>query len=516
GIEDSSVELAIEVVPAEPVGSFRISVEGPGISTAKNESAAPYASFGDDNGDFRGEIFSEGAYTVKATPYSGRNATGTPGSPVQISFNITKDIPAIAGFKIIDAEQDESLFGERVFTDGISISSCRLSTSTAIEIIPDGEVGSIQIQVEGPGINTTQIEHAAPFASFGDDGDDFVGRQFSEGTYRITAIAYSERDGKGVAGVPEEFILEVEPEDPPTSDFTADPDSGTAPLEVNFVATQDDPFGLDFEYFIDFGDGRSGIIGDRFTHTYSEGGAFTVTLTVTDLLSGCSSSTSQIINVAANPSSVVGFQLVDADTDQPFADITQGTMIDTYRLPHNLAIEALVSDPVGSVRMEVEGLGINTVRNQSDAPYASFGDNNGDFNGKSFGEGSYTVRATPYSKRNATGTAGIPLEISFEIVTESSFLFIGASGTEADGEFPHFNVLVNDEFVGEASTSVELGEEFFFFFDIPAGEIETVKIQFDNDLQTATEDRNLTVNLLVINEGDPFFEAIFLTPYEDL
>jgi hypothetical protein len=84
-----SSQLAIEVIPAEPVGSLKIQVTGPGLATSKNESTAPYASFGDNNGDFDGETFTVGTYTLVATPYSGRNATGIPGRPAQIQFQIT-------------------------------------------------------------------------------------------------------------------------------------------------------------------------------------------------------------------------------------------------------------------------------------------------------------------------------------------------------------------------------------------------------------------------------------------
>jgi PKD repeat protein len=501
--------LAIEALVSESVGSLRIEVKGPGINTARNQSDAPYASFGDTDGDFRGKTFSPGTYTVKATPYSGRNATGEAGTPAQIAFEITEEVPDIAGFRVIDAELSEGLFGDRTFTDGIGVNICTLPERVAIEAIPSGEVGSVHIQVEGPGISTQVIEHIAPFASFGDDDGDFVGRPFSAGTYRITATPYSQRDAKGVAGETAEFILEVEAENIPNSAFTADPDNGVAPLAVDFAAAQRDPFGYEFTYFVDFGDGRSGLVGDRFSNTYTQAGTYAVTLTVTDNGTGCSSSTSHTISVHPNFSPVAGFRLVDAHTDLPFADITQGSVIDTYRLPESLAIEALISESVGSLKIEVMGPGINTSRNQSDAPYASFGDASGDFKGMAFSEGVYTVKATPYSDRNATGEAGTPLEITFEIISEPSFLFIGARGTESAGEFPHFNVLVNGEFVGDAVASDEPGQEFFFSFDVPARQIETVAIQYDND----AEGRSLSVSLLAINEGDPLFEAIFVTPF---
>ncbi len=598
--------LAIEVLTTESVGSFKIQVTGPGLATSKNESAAPYASFGDDSGDFRGRILEAGSYTVTATPYSGRNATGTAGSPAEISFtlgeddnqppvarftatqsSITGDLTiffdasgssdedgeltgpfhfdfgdgnstisddqashtytsegeytvtltitddqgatastslvvsverypgsGISGFNIIDAEQDVSISS---WTRGWGyLASCAVPESLAIEVIPAGEVGSIKIEVEGPGISTSMIEHSAPFVSFGDEGDNILGMPFSEGTYYITATVYSGRDATGTASVPVEFELEIELTSPPSSDFTVTSTSGTAPLGVDFAAVTRDPFYFEFDYFVDFGDGRSGIIPDRFSHTYTQAGTYTVTLTVTENATGCSSSTSKTITVAPNPSPVAGFRLIDADTDQPFADITQGTEIETYRLPESLAIEALVSEPVGSLRIEVTGPGVNTARNQSDAPYSSFGDSNGDFAGMPLGEGdisyegkAFTVKATPYSGRNATGTPGIPLEITFSIVEYGTYVWIGGiTGPNVGGEYSHYNFYVNGEFQFDGdSEPIDYDDCIicdYKWTEVPISEIESVMVEFDNDLQTATEDRNLYISSIGLEPGDGF------------
>ncbi len=417
-----SSSLAIEVIPAGVVGSFKIRVVGPGLFNSKNESAPPYASFGDDNGDFRGKALGIGSYTVTATPYSGPNATGVPGTPGEISFEISETVPdlSIAGFKLVDAATEVRLFDDRIFTNRLTVNTTEIpEDNLGIEAIHSGEAGSIRVQVEGPGISTSMIEHVAPYSAFGDNGDDILGEEFSEGIYLITATAYSGRNAAGTAGAPVELTLEIESCVPPSSQFTAMPTSGKVPLEISFVADEDNP---DYNYLFDFGDGVRRVTDFSTTHTYTEVGEYTVTLTVTDLSTDCSSFSSQTIVVeeVLSPDDIA-FRLVDADTDQPIMDLTDGTQLSQASLPSSkLAIEVIPAEPVGSFNIQVTGPGLATSKNESVAPFASFGDDNGDFDGETLAVGTYTVVATPYSGPNATGISGSPAQIQFQINSDGN------------------------------------------------------------------------------------------------
>jgi len=71
---------------------------------------------------------------------------------------------------------------------------------------------------------------------------------------------------------------------PPTTNASADPDSGSPPLAVNFSSNGSfDPDAQTLTYDWDFGDGNSDT-GPNPSHTYLSGGQYTVTLTVTDSL----------------------------------------------------------------------------------------------------------------------------------------------------------------------------------------------------------------------------------------
>ncbi len=57
-------------------------------STVRVENAAPYAIGGDSGGDYWPWTLPSGAFTLTVTPYSGTNATGTPGQPLTLKFTV--------------------------------------------------------------------------------------------------------------------------------------------------------------------------------------------------------------------------------------------------------------------------------------------------------------------------------------------------------------------------------------------------------------------------------------------
>jgi len=84
----------------------------------------------------------------------------------------------------------------------------------------------------------------------------------------------------------------------PAASFTATPDSGAAPLTVQFNAgASSDPDGTIASYAWDFGDGDSAT-GATATHTYAMAGVYVALLTVTDD-EGTSDTTDRTITVTA-------------------------------------------------------------------------------------------------------------------------------------------------------------------------------------------------------------------------
>ncbi len=87
---------------------------------------------------------------------------------------------------------------------------------------------------------------------------------------------------------------------PVVDDFVADPNSGSAPLDVTFICSAHDPDGYIYVYFIDFGDGsgygwnETGI----FEHTYQQPGKYWAYCCVADNSEG--GACSQVINITVS------------------------------------------------------------------------------------------------------------------------------------------------------------------------------------------------------------------------
>jgi CubicO group peptidase (beta-lactamase class C family) len=74
------------VTSPSTVGSVRFALDG--NTNYRTETDAPYALAGDDLGDYRSWTPSVGSHTVKATPYSGADATGVTGTPLTVKFTV--------------------------------------------------------------------------------------------------------------------------------------------------------------------------------------------------------------------------------------------------------------------------------------------------------------------------------------------------------------------------------------------------------------------------------------------
>ena len=103
--------------------------------------------------------------------------------------------------------------------------------------------------------------------------------------------------------------------EPPTANLTAIPDTGAAPLTVDFDATaSQDPDGTIVSYDWDFGDGEAGL-GVTASHVYIADGMYTVALTVTDDLSAIATATTTVTVVTIGPVSSIDARVAGPSDD---------------------------------------------------------------------------------------------------------------------------------------------------------------------------------------------------------
>ncbi|MEM8967995.1 MAG: fasciclin domain-containing protein, partial [Bacteroidota bacterium] len=137
------------------------------------------------------------------------------------------------------------------------------------------------------------------------------------------------------------------------------------------------------------------------------------------------SGSTSVYSVEAPPA-VTKFVLVDAKTDQDIKEIADGETVVLADLPsRQLNVRAEV---VGQTQSIIFKLNEQNFQPQNAAPYALFGDDNGDYDddGTVFLPGSFSLMATPYTGRTGQGMMGTPLNIDFEIIESNTIVDIAA------------------------------------------------------------------------------------------
>jgi hypothetical protein len=118
---------------------------------------------------------------------------------------------------------------------------------------------------------------------------------------------------------------------------------------------------------------------------------------------------------------LTNFTLVNTDSGQDIKQLADGETIDLRTLPtRNLSIRANASSTdVSSVVLNLNGQ--QSLNNTDNAlPFTMFGDKDSSYTPwTSIAAGSYTIKATPYTGSAGTGSAGIPLAITFTVVAET-------------------------------------------------------------------------------------------------
>ncbi|MFD1141016.1 putative Ig domain-containing protein [Larkinella insperata] len=169
----------------------------------------------------------------------------------------------------------------------------------------------------------------------------------------------------------------------------------------------------------------TGTFNIRVTATDGRGGQATDDFTLT-VNSGSTTPQPQL--------AVVSYSLINATTDQPIRVLTEGEQINLATLPtRNLNIRANTNpSTVGSVVMRLTGAQTNT-RTETGAPYALYGDNNGNYHNWTPRVGSYTLTGTAYSGASGQGTAGTPYTLRFTVIDRSSARFGADNSAETAG-----------------------------------------------------------------------------------
>lgn len=184
-----TLRLDIRANTSASVESVRLSLSGAQTSS-RTESLIPYALFQDlPIGDYKGNDFVVGAYTVTGVPYSLDSAKGELGNPFDINFELVDPNLSVTAFMLVNADTNEDLF---LIEEGMMIYINDLPTvHLDIRAITTDDVESVRLSLAGA-ITTERTESLVPYALFQDlPIGNYKGSDFVLGTYAVTAVPYS-------------------------------------------------------------------------------------------------------------------------------------------------------------------------------------------------------------------------------------------------------------------------------------------------------------------------------------
>ena len=401
-------------------------------SALSNSGTAPFtvnfSSSGSNDSDgnitFYEWDFGDGSTSTQANPshtymvdgnfVSILTVTDNEGAKGTANVNITVDAPSDnAALFILNAEDDSRLY---TLTDGLQITKSDIG-ETPLGIIYNADLapGSVTFRLSGPLSQTKTEGPSAPYSLFGDIGVDIQGKVFPVGNYTLVATTTS-----GTSQTVNFSIVSGPPANVPPMVVLSGSTDGTEPFKLNFTSSgSSDSDGNIALYEWDFGDGSTSS-AENPSHTYSTGGDYNVTLTLTD--DDGATSTKGIVVTAIDPTdveTVISFTLINAVNQLELFDIQNNMSINSTEM-EDVNIKAKTNPGiVGSVKFELTGT-ISRTWVETNAPYALYGDFDGEFIPTTFTEGSYTLKATPYTLSSASGEAGQSLTVKFNVIQSTS------------------------------------------------------------------------------------------------
>lgn len=177
---------------------FIVSDSDGAVISDRVENQAPFAAFGDNNGDYYRVTAYGTGFAIDATAYSEKFAQGDEvgGSVFLASFSRSE--PVNAGLTIINADSNAQVAS---VANGQTFSLADIGSNLNLNAeFGDlgGQIGSVVFdQISGVDTTPQKIENVAPYALFGDISGDFKGQEFSAGTVSVRVRAFSGGNGSG-------------------------------------------------------------------------------------------------------------------------------------------------------------------------------------------------------------------------------------------------------------------------------------------------------------------------------
>ncbi len=190
-------------ITAQKVTKVTFNLNGP-ITHHQTERVAPYALFGDNQGDFNGRKLLSGKYTLTVTHY----INDTKGSALTVYFEVIDGF-AISGFTLVDATLDQPV-GTLSEGDVIDLSLLKGNKFSVRADTQPMHLDKVVLTLQKDRIVYSRTEQYYPYTLFGDmtvknGSTDYTGLKLFPGNYTLTATPYA----GGIRGTPHAITFSI-------------------------------------------------------------------------------------------------------------------------------------------------------------------------------------------------------------------------------------------------------------------------------------------------------------------
>lgn len=202
------------VAKADSVGSIEFVLDG---SYVHVENIVPYSLCGDATSSFTpcSALSAIGTHRLQVTPYSGSQASGTPGSTLDLSFDVVAannaQVPPASGisFTLVNADNGSAISGFNPMVAGAVLKLPSLPANLSIRADAPSSVASVMFAVDS---SFTHGETMTPFSLCGDQTTTYSPCSVlaAAGTHELTLTPYSQPSQGGTAGTPVSLSFTVQ------------------------------------------------------------------------------------------------------------------------------------------------------------------------------------------------------------------------------------------------------------------------------------------------------------------
>ena len=403
-----------DIIVTVPSGQTVTSVSVPEPSVSDNCSADVTGVRNDGKPLTDPYPLGETSITWSAKDPSGNNAVEVQQKVIVTQIN---DKQRITRFVLVNSQTDQDLFE---ITEGMEIDADLVNgikLNIRAETNPS-EVGSVFLKLRGP-VNSSKTENVAPYALFGDSNGDYSGRTLPNGDYTINAIPYTLSGRNGEEGDDLTVSFSIVQPTVPVSGINVSPSTAEIAAGSTVQLTATILPSNASNKAVTWSTSDSGIASVNSNGLVSGNTPGQAIITATSADGGFTASAT--ITVTAVPNlGIVSFTLVNSGNNSDLFELTNGMVInqsDVNGMKLNIRANTNPSE-VGSVYFTLSGP-VNRTATENVAPYALFGDKNGNYSGKTLSPGTYTLTARAYSLSGRKGTAGPLRTITFSIVNNA-------------------------------------------------------------------------------------------------